>query len=106
MHGIHIAGDLISTARKQGKVRKAFIELGEIANITEVDLSNQMKNLADFDFEINEKKAVVKCKCGYKGKPNVIERLHEAVVIECPKCKETPEILVGDKIILKSVDVE
>jgi len=106
MHGIHIAGDLIATARKQGKVKKAYIELGEIANITEVDLSNQMKNLADFEFEISEKKASVKCDCGYNGSPKVIERLHEAVVIECPECGEIPLVSEGDKIILKSVDVE
>jgi Zn finger protein HypA/HybF involved in hydrogenase expression len=106
MHGIHIAGDLIATARQQGKVKKAFIELGEIANITKEDLSNQMKNLADFNFVIEMKEAKVKCDCGYEGKPQVIERQHDIVLFQCPLCKKTPKIIEGDKIILKSVEVE
>ena len=106
MHGIHIAGELIVKSREQGKVKKANIELGEIANISKVDLSNQMKNLADFDFEINVKEAKVKCFCGYEGKPDIISRQHDFVVIECPQCKQVPDIVEGDKIILKSVEVE
>ena len=30
MHGVHIVGEILSTARKQGKVKKAIIEVGEI----------------------------------------------------------------------------
>lgn len=106
MHGIHIAGDLIAKAREQGKVKKAFIELGEIANITKTDLANQMKNLADFEFEITEKKALVKCICGYEGPPEILERQHDIVLFECPVCKIEPAVIEGDKIILKSVEVE
>jgi Zn finger protein HypA/HybF involved in hydrogenase expression len=106
MHGIHIAGDLIATARKQGKVKKAYIELGEIANITKADLEKSLKDLADFDFEITEKKAKVKCSCGYEGPPKIIERQHDLVLFECPTCSQKPEVIEGDKIILKSVEVE
>ena len=106
MHGIHIAGDIISKAREQGKVKKAFIELGQIANITESDLSKQMKNLADFNFVITIKEAKVRCKCGYEGKPQILERQHDLVLFNCPLCKEVPEVIEGDKIILKSVEVE
>ena len=106
MHGIHIAGDLISKAREQGKVKKAFIELGEIANITKFDLANQMDNLADFEYEIKEIPSKVECSCGYNGSPKIVERLHEEVLIECPKCTQVPKILEGDKIVLESVEVE
>ena len=106
MHGIHIAGDIIATARKQGKVKKAFIEVGSIANITKGDLENQLNNLADFDFEVVEKQAKVKCSCGYEGTPNVVERQHDIVIFNCPKCRTTPQVIEGDKIILKSVEVE
>lgn len=105
MHGVHIAGDLIATARKQGKVKKAYIELGELANITKQDLEKSLKNLADFDFEITEKEAKVKCACGYEGKPNIVERQHDVVIFNCPQCGMTPDVVEGDKIILKSVDV-
>ena len=106
MHGIHIAGDLISKAREQGKVKKAFIELGSISNITKEDLSKQMKNLADFNFVIEEIPAKVKCECGYEGKPQVLERQHDLVLFECPLCHKLPEVVEGDKIILKEVEVE
>lgn len=106
MHGIHIAGDLIATARKHGKVKKAFIEVGKIANITKNDLASQMKNLADFNFEIIEKEAKVKCECGYVGSPKVVERQHDIVIFECPSCGKTPEVIDGDKVILRSVEVE
>jgi Zn finger protein HypA/HybF involved in hydrogenase expression len=106
MHGIHIAGDLIATAKRQGKVKKAYVEVGEIANITKNDLEAQMKNLADFEFEIAEKKARVKCSCGYEGEPKVVERQHDIVVFECPACGMIPEVIEGDKVILRSVEVE
>jgi len=107
MHGIHIAGDLIATARKQGKVKKAIIELGEISNITKADLSKALTDLADFDFEIIDKKAKVKCKtCDYEGEPNLTGRDHDVVFFECPTCGEKVEVIEGDKIILKSVEVE
>ena len=105
MHGVHIAGDLISTARKQGKVRKASIEVGEIANITKQDLTKALFDLADFKFEIKEKKALVKCSCGYKGSPRVIGRQHDLVLFECPQCHHKPTVLEGDKIILKEVEI-
>ena len=106
MHGIHIAGDLISKAREQGKVKKAHIEVGELANITKDGLEKQMKNLADFEFEIVEKEAEVKCRCGCLGRPKIIERGHDTVIFECPECCQTPDVISGDKIILKSVEVE
>ncbi len=106
MHGIHIAGDLIAKVREQGKVKKAYIELGELANITKEDLSKQMKNLADFNFVIQEKPAKVRCACSYEGRPEIIERQHDVVLFQCPLCKKTPAIIEGDKIILRSVEVE
>ncbi|MBD3164100.1 hypothetical protein GF323_02795 [Candidatus Woesearchaeota archaeon] len=106
MHGIHIAGELIAKAREQGKVRKAFIELGKLANISKADLSRQMKNLAGFNFVIEEEEAKVRCGCGYEGKPKITERQHDIVLFECPLCGEKPEVLNGDEIVLKSVEVE
>ncbi len=106
MHGIHIAKDIIDNAKKQGKVKKAVIEVGEIANLTKEDLSKHLESMADFDYEIEEKKAKVKCVCGYEGSPKVLERQHDIVLFECPTCGMTPEVIEGDKIILKSVEVE
>ncbi len=107
MHGIHIAAEIISKAKEQGKVKKAYIEIGQIANITKKDLEMQMKNAADFDFEMTETPAKVKCDaCGYEGEPKVVERQHDVVIFQCPTCGVTPTVIEGDKVILKSVDVE
>ena len=106
MHGIHIAQDLVNKASQQGKVKKAYIELGELANITKQDLEKHLESIAKFPFKLTEKKAMVDCICGYKGSPKIIERQHDLVLFECPKCGLTPKITDGDKIILKSVEVE
>ena len=103
---MHIAKDLVETAKKAGKVKKAFIELGELTNITKRDLLNHLRAIADFPFEITQKKAIVRCICGYKGGPKITERQHDLVIFACPKCGLVPEIMRGDKIILKSVEVE
>lgn len=105
MHGIHIAADIVKTAKEQGKVKHAVIEVGEIANITVSDLEKQLKSVAPFPFEMREVKAIVKCKCGYEGSPEIIERQHEAVIFTCPECGETPEVIQGGHVILKEVEV-
>jgi len=106
MHGVHIAKDLVENAKKQGEVKKIYVEVGEIANITVEDLSTHLKNIAYFPFEITEKKAKVKCVCGYGGSPKIIERQHDIVIFTCPRCGLTPEVIEGDKIILRSIEVE
>jgi len=106
MHGIQIVGDILDTARAQGKVKKAIIEVGEIANIEKEHLGEHLKGWADFPCELVDKDSKVKCKCGYEGRAKIKDRGHDFVVIECPECKETPEILEGDQVILKSVEVE
>jgi Zn finger protein HypA/HybF involved in hydrogenase expression len=106
MHGIHIAKDLVSKAKEQGKVKKATIELGEIANITKDDLGKQLYNIADFNFDIIEKKALIRCMCGYEGAPEIVERQHDVVIFTCPICGLNPEVIEGDKIVLKCVEVD
>jgi Zn finger protein HypA/HybF involved in hydrogenase expression len=106
MHGIHIAAELVKKAKEQGKVKKAYIEVGEIANITKNDLENHLKNIADFKFTIDEKKARVRCACGYVGSPKILERQHDIVLFSCQKCGLNPEAIEGDKVILKKVEVE
>jgi len=106
MHGIHIAQQIVAKAMEQGKVKKAYVEVGQIANITKEDLEKQLKNAADFEFELTEKKAKVKCICGFEGEPKIIERQHDVVIFRCPTCDATPDVIEGDQVILKSVDVE
>jgi Zn finger protein HypA/HybF involved in hydrogenase expression len=105
MHGIHIAADIVKEAKKHGRVKKAVIEVGKIANITKEDLEKHLKSVADFEFKMTSKKAKVKCVCGYEGKPKIIERQHDIVIFSCPACSMVPEVIEGDKITLKSIEV-
>jgi len=106
MHGVHIAQELVEKAREQGKVKKAVVEVGELANITPSDLNEHLKSLADFEIIMTEKKAKVSCTCGYEGVPEITERMHDMVLFQCPKCTQVPEVIEGDKIILVSVEIE
>lgn len=106
MHGVHIVGEILSKAREEGRVKKAVIEVGEIANIEKDHLAEHLKDWADFPCELNEKESKVRCKCGYEGKAKIKDRGHDFVIIECPECGEIPEILEGNQVILKSVEVE
>jgi len=105
MHGIHIAEDIVKKAHAQGKIKKAVIVVGELANITAEDLDKHLKSIADFPYELKKQKAIVDCMCGYKGEAQIVERQHDIVIHECPVCGMTPEIESGNKVILKSVDI-
>ena len=76
-----------------------FYENSITANVIREDLANWQVNIL-------KKKSVVKCKCGYKGRANIKERLHDIILFNCPKCNEIPEVISGDKIIIKSIEIK
>jgi len=56
--------------------------------------------------KVQSVKAVVKCpkrKCGYSGKPKVVEKMHGLVLFECPKCRAIPKIVQGGEVVLKKI---
>jgi len=106
MHETIIASSIIDEAKKQGNVKAVTIEVGDLAHLPSKELEECLKNLVEWKITINEKKAKVKCNCGYEGEPKIIEKGHDSTVFQCPKCGNTPEVLEGDKIIIKEVEVE
>jgi len=107
MHETIIANKIIEKAKEHGKVKKVVIEVGDLANLPAFEMEEVMKKMTDWKIEIRPAKAEIKCKCGYKGEPKIIERAHDFVIYECPECKKMPaEVLKGDEIILKQVEVE
>lgn len=106
MHETVIATKLIEKAKEQGKVKAITVEVGEIGHLPAHELEPTLKALVNWDIKLIEKPALVKCLCGFQGRPKILERGHDMCLFVCPKCEEVPKILEGDKIKLISVEVE
>jgi len=110
MHEVAIANKLADEIRKQigekfDDIKAVSIELGELAEITADELREVLADMYSWRAEISVRKAKVKCKCGYVGKPKIKAREHDVVFFECPLCNSLPEVLEGKSIVVKSVTV-
>lgn len=105
MHEITIAKNIVEQANSYGNVKKLVLEVGDIAILTPDELKQALFNLIDWEVEIIKKPAKIKCSCGYEGEPIIVERAHELVIFKCPACRDVPEVLEGDNILLKEVEV-
>jgi Zn finger protein HypA/HybF involved in hydrogenase expression len=109
MHDQIYAQQIIKQAEEHGTIRTISIEVGDIAPLTKEQLENAIKSQRPgWRVKIYKKEGNIKCqKCGFEGKPEVIDRGHEEVFIQCPVCENSlPEIVDGENIILKSVEVD
>jgi Zn finger protein HypA/HybF involved in hydrogenase expression len=106
MHEHKIAHEIIEKAKAEGKVTKITVSCGALAHLPAKDLENVLKDHADFEVEVIETPAKVKCECGFVGKPKIEMHSHDINVFFCPKCGNVPKVLEGEDIILKRVEVE
>lgn len=110
MHEYTLAKNIIDTAENAAsgrKIKSIKIEMGEIADIPASDLLDALKLInKECIFDISETNSVVKCSCGFKGRPKILEKKHAATIFVCPKCNKIPEIVSGNEINVVSVDVE
>ena len=106
MEQMAIVEKLVQQAKQQGKVKTVYIEVGELADITAQELTDALKSLVDWNVVIQEKKAVVRCSCGFKGEPKIVERRNNMVFFVCPKCSSLPKVLSGKDIVISKVEVE
>ena len=105
MHETAFAERIINEAKKHGTVEEITVELGELAHVPPHDLLMCLKRLVPWKIHCSVKKAMVRCACGYEGEPTILERGHDSFMIECPECKEIPELMDGTEIKLVSVRV-
>ncbi|NYZ74731.1 hydrogenase maturation nickel metallochaperone HypA [Candidatus Micrarchaeota archaeon] len=103
MHELHLAGELVEQARREGEVEAVEVEVGELALLTAEELREALARLVSWKARLVEKRARVKCGCGFEGRPKITAREHDLVLFECPACGKVPAVLEGDSIILKSV---
>ncbi|MFH1173716.1 MAG: hydrogenase/urease maturation nickel metallochaperone HypA [archaeon] len=106
MHETVIAMNIIEEAKKHGKVKELHLEIGELAHVPAHELMACLERLVDWELHHREKKARVKCTCGFHGHPTILERGHDSFMIECPSCKGMPELIEGTEIVIKKVVVE
>ena len=106
MHETAIANNIINEAKKHGKVKEIFLEIGELAHVPANELLGCLHSLVKWKISSKEIPAKVKCVCGFKGHPSVLERGHDSFLIECPKCKNIPELVDGKDIKITKVVVE
>lgn len=106
MHETVIANKIIEEAKKQGKVEEIHLEIGELAPVCCNELVECLRQLVDWKINSKKRGAKVKCLCGFKGKPKILERGHDYFLIECPKCRKVPEIIDGRDIRVLSVKIK
>jgi len=106
MHETVVARGIIEEAERHGKVKEISLEIGELAHVPPNELLECLGQLVGWKIISKIKKAKVKCKCGFKGHPKILERGHDFFYIECPKCKSIPELAEGTEIKILKVRVE
>lgn len=104
MHEHHFIENIIKQIPNKENVISIEIELGELVGIEPEHLKEHLSQHTSWKVSVIVKKAKVKCLCGYVGEPNIIQRLHDIVIFDCPNCGGEPKVLEGNEIrILKVV---
>ncbi len=110
MHEFTIAKNIIDTAENAAlgkKINSIHIEMGEIADIPPSDLLDALKLInKECIYDVVEIESVVKCSCGFEGRPKILEKKHATTIFVCPECNNIPQIVSGNEINVVSVDVE
>ncbi len=76
MHEHTLAKNIIDTAENTvsgKKINSIKIEMGEIADILPSDLLDALDLINDeYFYDVVETESVVKCSCGFKGRPKIL----------------------------------
>lgn len=105
MHEETIAQSILKDLEKQGKVKKAYLEVGELFGIEPEHLLENLNKVSKIKFDVKQTLSVVECEfCDFKGRANVIERMHDSVSYDCPNCSGSVIVIKGDKVIIAKVE--
>lgn len=105
MHETVIARNIIETAMQQGDVSAVTLEIGELAHVPAEELIACIKAQVSWNIMYTIKPARVRCSCGFSGHPTVLEHGHDFFLIECPRCKNVPDVIDGTNVKLINVEV-
>lgn len=107
-----VAAEIVQSAKEAAKglhISAMSIEVGELATISVPNLAKEIALLLPFSsVDIGERKAKVKCECGFEGTPKTERKGSEGTPdFSCPKCKRKyPQVLEGDSVELKDIEVQ
>ena len=104
MHEIAIAEKVIREAEAQGAQIAIKIEVGELAEITAEELEEALVQMTDMKPIIEKVQSRIKCKCGYEGKAQILDRGHGYCIFKCPECDNKPEVIAGGEIRITGVE--
>jgi Zn finger protein HypA/HybF involved in hydrogenase expression len=85
-HETTIAKKIVEEAKKHGNVKAIKIEYGEASRPKPEPLEKALKSLAKWKITMKKLPVKIRCLCGYRGKPKIVERTHFVVLLCCPKC--------------------
>jgi Zn finger protein HypA/HybF involved in hydrogenase expression len=107
MHEITFAKSIIMNINKLNpanrKIKKVILEVGVLAGIDANHLREHLLEVLEidgksYDIKTIEMPSLVDCGCGYNGKPEIRQKLHDLVIFNCPNCKSIPEVIEGKDI--------
>ncbi len=79
-------------------VKKIVLEVGDLVGIDAEHLKEHILERYDWDVDVLKKDGSVRCECGFDGKPEILGRMHDLVLFQCPKCGEVPDVSEGKDI--------
>jgi Zn finger protein HypA/HybF involved in hydrogenase expression len=106
MHETIISKQIIEDAKAYGNVSAITIEVGDLAHLPIEELKPTLGGMVDWDITYVRKPARVECECGYRGAPEILMHTHDHTLFKCPKCGKVPQVIEGQHIKLKKVEVE
>jgi Zn finger protein HypA/HybF involved in hydrogenase expression len=102
MHEHHFIQKIIEPIENKENVTALELEVGDLVGILPDHLKEHLVDETGWNVIIFKKPSKVKCSCGYLGEANILQRLHDLVIFDCPKCGGEPEVFEGKDIkILK-----
>lgn len=105
MHDAIIGKSILRDLEQYGKVKKAYLEIGELFGIEPEHLLEHLKDVTEIEFEAVQIESEVQCNtCEYHGRANITMRMHDFVMYDCPKCGGSVKVIKGDKIIIIKVE--
>jgi|SRR3989338_6012163 len=106
MHDLFAVQRIIEEAKKHGEIKEISIEMGELCDLHDHDIKGRIEELTGWIVNFTIKPSNIKCGCGYKGEPKIIEKNHENVLYTCPRCENKPKVIEGDELILTEVKIK
>ena len=99
MHEHHFIENIISQIPDRDKVISVEIELGDLVGIEAEHLKEHLVEHTGWKVDVKVIKNKIKCDCGYTGEANILQRLHDLVIFECPECGNDEVIVLEGKDI-------